>query len=207
MKSIGYEFGAFAKNHQTGIPFTASSRLLWFTMPCMVVVQLPGWNSLRDIIENVSAQMHQLNHLGCRAGQKSNGRTCYRTFEFTGAHISNRCPTQPSLIGYKCALTGQHQAFLTNNIKLLVWAIADIYRARLQVELSFERVYLSLKMKIFPRTIKNAVITGVSGRWCGDFAQLIVGEAQIADRAGSGTAADHVGPGNGGVHRKVRARG
>lgn len=52
---------------------------------------------------------------------------------------------------------------------------------------------------------QNAVITGVSGWWYGDFAQLIVGEAQIADRAGSCTAADHVSPGNGGVHRKVRA--
>ncbi len=132
----------------------------------MVVTQLPGWNSLRDIVGNVSAQMHQLNHLRCRGGQKNNGRTCYRTFEFTGAQISNRCPTQPCLISYKCALTGKHQAFLTNSTGLLVCAIADIYKARWQVELSFERIDLSLKMKIFARTIKNAVLTRIAVCGC-----------------------------------------
>jgi IS4 transposase len=41
-------------------------------------------------------------------------------------------------IGYKDAVTGKPYVFLTNNFKLAAKAIADIYKARWQVELFFK---------------------------------------------------------------------
>ena len=65
-----HEFETLAKTHHSGRSFRTASR--WSQFTCLVVAQLSGRNSLRDIVDNVSAQMHRLYHLGCRVISRSN---------------------------------------------------------------------------------------------------------------------------------------
>ena len=57
--------------------------------------------------------------------------------------------------------TGKHYIFLTNNFTLAAKTIADIYKARWQVELFFKWVKQNLKIKSFIGTSKNAVMTQI----------------------------------------------
>ncbi len=64
-------------------------------------------------------------------------------------------------IGYRDPETGKHYIFLTNNFKLAAKTIADIYKARWDVELFFKWIKQNLKIKIFIGTSKNAVMTQI----------------------------------------------
>jgi len=87
------------------------------------------------------------------------GLSCDQTIEFTGAHTAKKCPTQLRRIGYRDSETGKHYVFLTNNFQLAAKTIADIYKARWQVELFFKWIKQNLKIKSFIGTSKNAVMT------------------------------------------------
>lgn len=88
-------------------------------------------------------------------------RACDQTIEFTGPQVSKKCPIQLRRIGYKDAVTGKHYVFLTNNFKLAAKTIADIYKARWQVELFFKWIKQNLKIKSFVGRSKNAVMTQI----------------------------------------------
>jgi len=92
---------------------------------------------------------------------KNKGLTCDQTIEFTGPQIAKKCPIQLRRIGYKDAVTGKHYVFLTNNFKLAAKTIADIYKARWQVELFFKWIKQNLKIKSFVGRSKNAVMTQI----------------------------------------------
>ena len=92
---------------------------------------------------------------------KSKGLACDQTIEFTGAQTARKCPVQLRRIGYRDAETGKRYVFLTNNFKLSAKTIADIYKARWQVELFFKWVKQNLKIKSFVGTSKNAVMTQI----------------------------------------------
>ena len=62
-------------------------------------------------------------------------------------------------IGYRDAETGKHYVFLTNNFDLSAKTIADIYKARWQIELFFKWIKQHLKVKSFVGTSRNAVLT------------------------------------------------
>ena len=64
-------------------------------------------------------------------------------------------------IGYRDPETGKRYVFLTNNFKLAAKTIADIYKARWQVELFFKWIKQNLKIKSFVGTSKNAVMTQI----------------------------------------------
>ena len=89
------------------------------------------------------------------------GLTSDQTIEFTGAQTAKKCPIPLRRIGYRDLETGKHYVFLTNNFKLAAKTIADIYKARWQVELFFKWVKQNLKIKSFIGTSKNAVMTQV----------------------------------------------
>jgi IS4 transposase len=97
---------------------------------------------------------------------KNKGLTCDQTIEFTGALTSKKCPTLLRRIGYKDAVTGKHYIFLTNNFKLSARTIADIYKARWQVELFFKWIKQNLKIKSFVGTSQNAVLTQIWVAMC-----------------------------------------
>jgi hypothetical protein len=89
------------------------------------------------------------------------GLTSDKTIEFTGVLTAKKCPIQLRRIGYRDPETGKHYIFLTNNFKLAAKTIADIYKARWQVELFFKWIKQNLKIKSFIGTSKNAVMTQI----------------------------------------------
>jgi len=91
----------------------------------------------------------------------SKGLTSDQTIEYTGAVTAKKCPIQLRRIGYRDPATGKHYFFLTNNFKLAAKTIADIYKARWQVELFFKWIKQNLKIKSFIGSSKNAVMTQI----------------------------------------------
>ena len=92
---------------------------------------------------------------------KGKGLTSDQTIEFTGVQTAKKCSIQLRRIGYRDPETGKHYVFLTNNFKLAAKTIADIYKARWQVELFFKWIKQNLKIKSFTGTSKNAVMTQI----------------------------------------------
>lgn len=72
-----------------------------------------------------------------RSVLKSQGLICDQTIDFTGIQTAKTCPVQLRRIAYRDAETGKRYVFLTNNFTLAAKTIADIYKARWQVELFF----------------------------------------------------------------------
>ena len=87
--------------------------------------------------------------------------TSDQVIKFTSLKSAKECPIQLRRIGYRDKETGKHYIFLTNNFKLSAKTIADIYKARWQVELFFKWVKQNLKIKTFVGTSKNAVMTQI----------------------------------------------
>jgi len=96
-----------------------------------------------------------------RSVLKEKGLTCDQTIEFSGAQTAKKCPIHLRRIGYKDPETGKHYVFLSNNFHLSAKTIADIYKARWQVELFFKWIKQNLKIKSFIGTSKNAVMTQI----------------------------------------------
>lgn len=96
-----------------------------------------------------------------RSVLKSKGLASDQTIEFTGPKTAKKCPIPLRRIGYRDAETGKHYVFLTNNFQLCAKTIADIYKARWQVELFFKWIKQNLKIKSFVGTSKNAVMTQI----------------------------------------------
>ena len=92
---------------------------------------------------------------------KNKGLTSDQIIRFTGLKAAKECPIQLRRIGYRDKETGKHYIFLTNNFKLSARTIADIYKARWQVELFFKWIKQNLKIKTFVGTSKNAVMTQI----------------------------------------------
>lgn len=89
-----HEFETLAKQHHSGRCFHTASR--WSQFVTMSMAQLAGRNSLRDIIENISAQAHRLYHLGSARLTRSNlsrineGKP-YALYEALFGKLLNRC--------------------------------------------------------------------------------------------------------------------
>jgi putative transposase len=84
-----------------------------------------------------------------------------QTIEFSGTLTAKKCPIPLRRIGYRDSVTGKHYIFLVNNFKLAAKTIADIYKARWDVELFFKWIKQNLKIKTFIGTSKNAVMTQI----------------------------------------------
>jgi len=70
-------------------------------------------------------------------------------------------PGKLRLIGYFDHDTNKTYVFLTNNFKLAAITIAQIYKARWQIELFFKWIKQNLKIKTFLGTSKNAVLSQI----------------------------------------------
>lgn len=92
---------------------------------------------------------------------KNKGLTSDQVIKFTGLKSARECPVKLRRIGYRDKQTGKHYIFLTNNFKLSAKTIADIYKARWQVELFFKWIKQNLRIKNFVGTSKNAVMTQI----------------------------------------------
>ena len=92
-----HEFEALAKQHHSGRAFRTASR--WSQFVTMTVGQLTGRNSLRDIVENLSAQTHRLYHLGSAKLSRSNlsrinEEKPYALYEALFGKLLARCQTK-----------------------------------------------------------------------------------------------------------------
>lgn len=92
---------------------------------------------------------------------KAKNITSDQTIEFTGTVTAKKCPVKLRRIGYRDAETGRHYVFLTNNFALSASTIAQVYKARWDVELFFKWIKQNLKIKTFVGTSKNAVMTQI----------------------------------------------
>jgi hypothetical protein len=100
-----------------------------------------------------------------RVVDKKQGLTSDQTIQMNGSK-STRCTIPLRRIGYRDPETGKHFVFLTNNFRLAAGTIADIYKARWQVELFFKWIKQNLKIKAFLGTSKNAVMTQIWVAMC-----------------------------------------
>jgi putative transposase len=83
------------------------------------------------------------------------------------------------LVGYTCPQTGRDYVFLTNIEHLAAQTIADLYKARWQVELFFKWIKQNLKLKGFLGTSRNAVLTQI---WVALCVSLLLAYLKFAAR-------------------------
>jgi len=110
--------------------------------------------------------------------RKSNGLTSDQTIQLTGTK-ADKCPIPLRRIGFKDADTGNRYYFLTNNFKLAASTIAEIYKARWQIELFFKWIKQNLKIKSFLGTSRNAVMTQI---WIAICVYLLLAYLKFASR-------------------------
>ena len=89
-----HEFETLAKQHHSGRVFRTASR--WSQFVTLAMAQLAGRKSLRDIVENVSAQAHRLYHLGSAKLTRSNLSRInedkpYTLYESLAGKLLGRC--------------------------------------------------------------------------------------------------------------------
>lgn len=106
------------------------------------------------------------------------GLTCDQTIMLTGTK-SRDCPIPLRRIGYRDPDTGHHYVFLTNQFQLAAKTIAEIYKARWQIELFFKWIKQNLKIKSFIGTSKNAVMTQI---WIAMCIYLLLAFVKFANR-------------------------
>jgi len=96
-----------------------------------------------------------------RPVDKSTGLLCDQTAVLTGFYSHQQYPEALRRIGYRDPATGKKFVFLTNNFTLDALLIAQLYRARWQIELFFKWIKQHLRIKAFYGTSENAVKTQI----------------------------------------------
>jgi len=96
-----------------------------------------------------------------RPVDRSSGVRCDQTIRLTGTRTAQHYPDLLRRIAYYDAEKDLRLTFLTNNFLLLPLTIAQLYRARWQVELFFRWIKQHLHIRAFYGTSENAVKTQV----------------------------------------------
>ena len=85
-----HEFESLAKQHHSRRSFRTATR--WSQFVTMAMGQLSGRNSLRDIVENLSAQAHRLYHLGsAKMSRSSLAGINEDSLQYCTRHFSGSC--------------------------------------------------------------------------------------------------------------------
>jgi len=98
---------------------------------------------------------------GWRRVDRTTGLRSDQTIRLTGPNSSRRYPAPLRRIHYVDAAKDLRLVFLTNNFQLQALTIAQLYRARWQVELFFRWIKQHLRIRAFYGTSPNAVKTQV----------------------------------------------
>jgi len=96
-----------------------------------------------------------------RPVDKTSGLRCDQTVVLTGVRSREDYPEALRRIVYRDAETDKRFVFLTNNFPLPALTIAQLYKARWQVELFFKWIKQHLRIKAFYGTSANAVKTQI----------------------------------------------
>ena len=94
-------------------------------------------------------------------GARKRGVTSDQIIELKGQRSRQMRLPRLRRVGYRDAETGHHYVFLTNHFGLSARTIADIYKARWEVELFFKAIKQHLKVKTFLGTRFNAILTQI----------------------------------------------
>jgi len=99
-----HEFESLANEHHSGRRFRTASR--WSQFVAMTMAQLAGRNSLRDIVANMSAQVHRLYHLGSASLSRSNLSRIneskpYSLYEALFGKLLTRCQAMAPRHGFR----------------------------------------------------------------------------------------------------------
>ena len=116
-----------------------------------------------------------------RAVKPRQGITCDQAIVLTSTHGAKRYPGALRRIGYRDAETGKHYVFLTNHFDLSAKTVADIYKARWQIELFFRWIKQHPKVKSFVGTSRNAVLTQL---WIALCVYLLLSYIKFVNRLG-----------------------
>jgi len=92
---------------------------------------------------------------------RKSGILCDQTIVLTGVHSHKDYPDTMRRIVYHDPDTGKRLVFITNNFLLPALIIAQLYKARWQVELFFKWIKQHLRIKVFYGTSENAVKTQI----------------------------------------------
>jgi len=92
-----------------------------------------------------------------RPVDKSTGLRFDQTVLLTGFYSHQQYPDPLRRIGYRDPLTGNALVFLSNNFRVPALTVAQLYKARWQVELFFKWIKQHLRIKAFYGTSENAV--------------------------------------------------
>ena len=103
----------------------------------------------------------QFYRRGSRPVERSTGLRCDQTIRLSGIRTAQYYPDPLRRIHYVDAERDSQLTFLTNNFLLPALTVAQLYRARWQVELFFRWIKQHLRIKAFYGTSENAVKTQV----------------------------------------------
>ena len=114
-----------------------------------------------------------------RTFARGRGVTSDQTIVLTSDKGRRRCPIPLRRTGYRDKETGRFYEFLTNNFSLSARTIADIYKARWQIELFFRWIKQNLRIKSFVGTSRNAVMTQI---WVAMCVHLLLAYLKFANK-------------------------
>jgi len=106
-----------------------------------------------------------------RAVDKSAGLRSDQTIRLNGAKTKERFPHDLRRVSFLDTETGKLLVFITNNFDIDALVVAEIYKARWQIELFFKRIKQNLRVKAFFGLSENAVKTQI---WIAISAYLMV---------------------------------
>jgi hypothetical protein len=155
LDELGLEAGAFYLLDRGYVDF---ARLYAFTQACAFFITRAKKNM-------------QLSRRSSRPVDRSTGVRCDQSILLTGVRTAQRYPDPLRRIHYFDAENDSRLTFLTNHFSLPPLTIAQLYRARWQVELFFRWIKQHLYIKDFYGTSENAVKTQV---WVALSAYLLV---------------------------------
>lgn len=115
---------------------------------------------------NAKYQVIRTNHTDINSSVISD-----EIIEFTGYYTHRKCPHPFRKICYFDQKRDKQIIFLTNDLENTAQVIADIYKARWDIELFFKTIKQNLKIKRFFGTTRNAVLTQV---WIAMIAYLMI---------------------------------
>lgn len=116
-----------------------------------------------------------------RQADSTQGVTSDQVIELTGQKFKHGAIPQLRRVGYRDAQSGRHYVFLTNHFKLSAKTIAEVYKARWQVELFFKAIKQNLKIHAFVGNSKNAVLTQI---WVALCAYLLLSYLKFLSKTG-----------------------
>jgi len=103
----------------------------------------------------------QYRIIGQQETSQNNGVLRDETIELTGATANDKYSGRLRLVTYYDEVHEKLYQFVTNIFHLVAKTIADIYKARWQIEIFFKWLKQNLRIKTFLGTSKNAVLTQV----------------------------------------------